>query len=226
MQLIKKFNIRTTGILAYAIYSLFNTAISSSFSSYIKFQSMRFNSFHSITLKYFDISIILNSYIQPLLFIAFLFILYKVNSKQKGEKPLKVLGIIFISLELIVIFLSIERVFRSSLQLKEFYTIISFFLGVFSSIGFVLFVLSKYKKVMLIIYTIGLIYSFHFNIYIVNSAFNVLPKTRLTSFVINNSMDLSFWLYTIPNMIIGLFFGILIWFYCFFEIKNKQKGEN
>ncbi len=224
MQYLKKFNVRTTGILIYAFYTLFNWVIYSSFSTFNRLQNMQNNLNIPININYFSILDILTIYVMPLLFIAFLFILYKVNSKQKGEKPLKVFGIIFISLEVIFKLMSIQRIFRSSVETTE---LITFFvvlvLGICSSIGFVLFVLSKYKKTMLIIYSFGIIYLVNNTIFSVNSILMSISKNEIQNIFGNNPFNYAYLIYSMPNMLVKFSFSILIWFYCFFEIKNNSR---
>lgn len=229
MQMLKKFNIRTTGILTFAIFSFVIYFTNTIFRIFCILDMLRINTLSNDYIvfgKYDEINItrILYSIILPLIFVLFLFALYFYNKKNKYYASLRMLGIIIVLLNLSVF---IINMIGSLLHTFDISAVFNFMSLVY--IGLVLFVLTKHKKTMFVIYSIGLFAEIYFYVYIYSYNGFHYPilqyRYELSNYLANNSY-LNYVICLIILLTLIILFDILIWFYCYFEIKNKQKVIN
>lgn len=225
MQFIKKINLRTTGILIYLVYSLINWIFILLQYLYNSINSMNaMNSGIPIPTDYNYLSLVRQCF-SPILFIAFLFALYYYNSKQMGKKALKIIGVLFLIFQCIFILFRLADINISHIQ-TDLIALIFYIFSLTFKIGFVLFIISKYKKVMFTVLSIGLLFSIYFSFDIVLRNISILSSAKYQNFLNSNTFNSVYGIISILLSILFILFSFLIWFYCYTEIKSNKKLIN
>lgn len=209
MQFLKKFNLKKISILSYAIYSFLVWVLFIIFNIYFDSNiGKEANTFLNIIED-------IKNFLSPFLFVSFL-IIYLFICNTINIRLIRLLGIssviisfVYFCKELISNYL--YYFYNKSFNIDSLVNIIPYnFIFFIIKIGLVLFILTKFKKSMFVVYSIGLFSSVWLDI----EDIIILNKYVRFGYFYNIFVCID---------LIGFIAGILIWFYFFLEIKNKKK---